>query len=355
MYNCYRGKKVLITGHTGFKGSWLTLWLLRAGAEVVGYALNPVTSNDLFPLLNIKRSIRDYRADVRDLEKLSSVISEEKPDFIFHLAAQALVLDGFKQPHYTFETNTQGTANILECHRKSDSSQVLILITTDKVYRNREWLWGYREIDELGGDDPYSASKAAAELIIRAYQKSFFPEAGKLIASVRAGNVLGGGDWAENRIVPDCIRALENDREIVIRNPSATRPWQHVLEPLSGYLKLGKELLNGKTEFSKPWNFGPMYSNVVTVETLVKTVVNEYGGGSYKVCSNRNSPKEKHFLSLDISQARNELNWTPLMNLGATVKLTVDWYKQYQISNVQKLCENQISEYEGICTSLKES
>jgi len=239
MFSSFKDKKVLVTGHTGFKGSWLSIWLLQLGAKVVGYALDPVSEKGNFAKSGLADKMIDYRHDIRDFNQLHEIVEKEKPDIIFHLAAQPLVLTSFNEPLYTIQTNTLGTANVLEAFRQSNSARVLISITTDKVYRNNEWDWGYRENDRLGGKDPYSGSKAAAEMLIRAYEQSFFNTGDKYIAAVRAGNVIGGGDWSENRIVPDCIKALENDEQITIRNPNATRPWQHVLEPLGGYLYLG--------------------------------------------------------------------------------------------------------------------
>lgn len=349
MFEIYQNKKVLITGHTGFKGSWLTLWLLRLGADVTGYALDPKNVKDNYLLIGLEGKIKDYRNDIRDYSKLFDVIKTEQPEIIFHLAAQPLVLESYEKPHYTFETNTQGTTNILEAFRQSETAKVLILITTDKVYENNEWVWGYRENDRLGGNDPYSASKAAAELLIHSYHKSFIEKDDhKFIASVRAGNVIGGGDWAENRIVPDCIKAIEKNEPIIIRNPKATRPWQHVLEPIGGYLKLGEKLLFGEKNLEGAWNFGPSIENNKTVLELVKKMISVYGSGKFETVNISNAPKESNFLFLDISKAAINLKWKPILNLEETIKFTTEWYKNYNTVNVFEFCNNQISEYERL-------
>jgi len=349
LFEVYKNKKVLVTGHTGFKGSWLSLWLLKLGAQVTGYALDPKTEKDMYVLSDLESKISDNRADIRNYDKIKKVIDDEKPEIIFHLAAQPLVLESYENPHYTIETNTQGTVNVLEAFRQSATAKILILITTDKVYENNEWIWGYRENERLGGKDPYSASKAAAEILISSYQKSFFDKnSSKLIASVRAGNVIGGGDWAENRIVPDCIKAIENVEKIIIRNSSATRPWQHVLEPLGGYLLLGEKLLEEKSKFQGAWNFGPFSENNKNVECLVKEVVKHFGKGEYKINQNPNAPIESNFLSLDITKAVQKLKWKPIFNFEDTIKYTVSWYKSYMEGNIYQFSINQIAEYEKL-------
>jgi len=348
LFEIYQNKKVFITGHTGFKGSWLSLWLLKIGAEIIGYALDPQNEKDNYVLAELEHKIKDFRNDIRDYTKLANVINTEQPEIIFHLAAQPLVLDSYKDPHYTIETNTQGTANIIEAFRNSETVKALIVITTDKVYQNNEREWGYQETDRLGGKDPYSASKAAAELLISSYQKSFFNNNNKLLVSVRAGNVIGGGDWSENRIVPDCIKALERSERIIIRNPHATRPWQHVLEPLGGYLLLGEKLLQNRSEFVGAWNFGPYLSNVINVKELVKKVIIAYGMGEYIIQNNMNSQAEANFLSLDITKAINKLSWKPLLNIDETIDFTIEWYKNYNSTNVFNFCHNQITKYEEL-------
>lgn len=348
MFDIYKNKQVLVTGHTGFKGSWLTLWLLKIGAKVVGYALDPKTAKDNFVLCDLENKIKDYREDIRDYQTLTKVFNKEEPEIIFHLAAQPLVLDSYENPLYTIETNTQGTANVLEAFRHSKKSKILIIITTDKVYENLEWEWGYRESDQLGGSDPYSASKAAAEVLISSYQRSFFNVGGKKIVSVRAGNVIGGGDWSENRLIPDCVKAIEKNEKIIIRNPNSTRPWQHVLEPLGGYLLLGQKLLEESLLESGAWNFGPVFSNIITVEELVSEIINCFGYGEYEIRSNKNAPKESNFLSLDISKANRKLNWQPLLTFNETLKFTLQWYKNYKTNDIYKLCFDQIEEFENL-------
>ncbi len=344
MFNIYKNKKFFITGHTGFKGSWLTIWLVKIGAEVIGYGLDPRTKRDNYELSGIKKYIKEYRADIRDKEKLIKVVKDEKPDIIFHFAAQPLVLESYKDPLYTIETNTLGTTYILEAFKFSNTAKALIVVTTDKVYLNKEWTWGYRENDQLGGKDIYSASKAAAELIIDAYRKSFLEKENKLVASVRAGNVIGGGDWSENRIVPDCIKAIEKGSTIKVRNPEAVRPWQHVLEPLSGYLLLGEYLLKGKDSFADAWNFGPLVDNFLSVEQLVKLIIKEYGKGNYKIIGN-GTYQEAKYLSLDISKAIRKLKWKPVLKFHETIKLTIEWYKKYKYENVFNICLSQINEF----------
>lgn len=348
MFEIYKNKKVLVTGHTGFKGSWLSIWLLQLGAKVIGYALDPINPNDNFIKSGLGYKITDYRNDIRDFNKFNEVVNKENPEIIFHLAAQPLVLKSYDEPLYTIQTNTLGTANVLEAFRQSKSAKVLILITTDKVYRNNEWHWGYRENDQLGGHDPYSGSKAAAEMLIQSYEQSFFSSGGKYIATVRAGNVIGGGDWSENRIVPDCIKAIENEVPIAIRNPNAIRPWQHVLEPLGGYLYLAEQLLMDKKQYKGVWNFGPFYSNIVNVEQLVQAIIKNYGKGDYYIQSEGKIYKESSLLSLDISKAINILKWKPVLEFDETIEFTVYWYKRYKDENVFELCCKQIEQYERL-------
>lgn len=346
----YKGKKVLITGHTGFKGSWLSIWLHTLGADIVGVALDPLTDRDNFNLAKVGDLVKDIRLDIRDKEKLIQTIQDEAPDFVFHLAAQALILESYQNPLETFETNTLGTANVLEAIRLTESIKTAVFITTDKVYENKEWIWPYREDETIGGYDPYSASKGASELIISSYRNSFFnpkqyEKHGKSIASVRAGNVIGGGDWAENRIIPDCIRALEGGESIEVRSPKSVRPWQHVLEPLGGYLLLGVKMMQEPTKHSEAWNFGPESENIVNVGKLVNQLIEEYGKGEWKDASNPDTPHEAKLLALDINKAKQKLNWNPVLNFNDTIKFTVDWYKEYQSINVYNLCLNQIKEY----------
>ncbi len=350
MLSLYRNKRVLITGHTGFKGSWLAVWLLQLGADVIGLALEPKTEKDNFVLTKLSSKIKDYRIDIRNKHDLFGVFNKEKPNIVFHLAAQPLVLESYDDPLTTFETNTQGTANVLEAIRQTDSVEIGIFITTDKVYENKEWIWPYREDEPLGGYDPYSASKGAAELIISSYRNSFFnpdnyQKHTKAIASVRAGNVIGGGDWSDNRLVPDCIKSLGNNETIIIRNPKAVRPWQHVLEPLGGYLLLGAKMLENPVRYSQAWNFGPEPENIVTVETMVNKLIKEYGSGKWIDKSGNNAPHEANLLALDINKAKYELGWRPVLNLDETINYTVDWYKRYKSESVMELCVEQIEAY----------
>lgn len=346
----YKGKKVLVTGHTGFKGSWLSIWLNHIGANVIGLALESKNINNNYNLANVSNFVDEYFVDIRDKEKLNEVFLIEQPEIVFHLAAQALVLDSYNSPLETFETNTMGVANILEAVRHTKSVKTAVIITTDKVYDNKEWIWPYREDERIGGYDPYSASKGAAELIISSYRNSFFnpnkfAEHGKSIASVRAGNVIGGGDWAENRIIPDCIRALQEGKSIEVRSPLSVRPWQHVIEPLGGYLLLGANMIENPKEFASAWNFGPESGNIVNVGHLVDLLVKNYGKGEWLDKSNSESVHEAKLLSLDINKAKYNLNWQPLLDINQTIEYTVDWYKRYKSEDVLSICVEQIKKY----------
>jgi len=334
--NIYKSKTVVITGDTGFKGSWLAIWLKELGANVIGYALEPITTNDNYVVCGLENKISHIYGDVRDYKYLKSVFDKYKPDFVFHLAAQSLVLESYHDPMETYSTNVMGTATVLEAIRHTKSIKATIIVTSDKCYDNKEWVYGYRETDRLGGIDPYSASKAACEITINSYLESFFREEGTAnIASVRAGNVIGGGDWAENRIVPDCIRYLQKREPIVVRNCFAIRPWQHVLEPLSGYLKLGSLLYKNGKEFSGPWNFGPSTKSMVTVKQLVEEVIRQWGEGEVSIKKNNKQKSEAHLLHLDISKAVNKLKWSPRLDFIETVQYTLDEYRISQLSKDQ--------------------
>lgn len=349
----YRGKTVLVTGHTGFKGSWLSIWLNELGAKVIGYSLNPYTEKDNFVLSNLSEKIIDIRGDIRDREKLHEVFTKYEPEIVFHLAAQPLVRLSYDIPVETYETNVMGTINIMEEIRKCSKTKVGVLITTDKCYENKEQIWGYRENEPFGGYDPYSSSKGACEIAIQSWRNSFmnpkdYEKYGKSIASVRAGNVIGGGDWAKDRIVPDCIRALENNKEIEIRSPKSIRPWEHVLEPLSGYLLLGQKLLEEPTKYCEGWNFGPTLDAIVNVWEVASNIVKFYGKGSLKDVSNPNDLHEAKLLLLDITKSRFELGWKPTLIIEQSIELTVDWYKRYMNEDVYKLCVEQIEKFSNI-------
>ena len=347
----YKGKTVLVTGHTGFKGSWLSVWLHEMGARVIGYSLDPLSENDNFVLSGIGDKIVDLRGDVRDKDRLSEVMSTYRPDIVFHLAAQALVRLSYKIPIETYEVNLMGTINVLEAIRTTESVKVGVFITTDKCYENKEQIWGYRESEPMGGYDPYSSSKAACEIAIASWRRSFFhPEEtekhGKSILSVRAGNVIGGGDWGLDRIIPDCIKSLEGNKPIEIRSPNSIRPWQHVLEPLSGYLLLAKKAFEEPSTYCEAWNFGPKDDSIATVWDVAGLVVNAYGKGTLKDVSNKQNVHEATLLRLDISKARFILGWQPRLTLEENIELTVDWYKRYKSTNVYELCLEQIRYFE---------
>lgn len=349
----YKGKRVLLTGHTGFKGSWLAIWLHEMGAEVVGVALDPYTERDNFVLSGIGRKIKaDIRADIRDGRKMKEIFAQYAPEIVFHLAAQPLVRLSYEIPVETYQTNVMGSIHLLEAIRSCPSAKVGVMITTDKCYENKEQVWGYRENEPMGGYDPYSSSKGAAEIAISSWRRSFFnPEDharhGKSIASVRAGNVIGGGDWAKDRIIPDCIRALEAGETIDIRSPKAVRPWQHVLEPLGGYLFLAMKMWEDPVRYGEAWNFGPRTESIVPVWDVAGMVVGAYGKGSLRDVSDPAALHEARLLMLDISKAKFCLGWEPKMDIRACVAMTVDWYKHYKTENVYDLCVRQIKEYEG--------
>ena len=350
--NFYKGKRVLVTGHTGFKGSWLSIWLHELGAEVIGIGLDPFTERDNYVLSGIGNKIKaDIRADIRDGERMKEIFSEYQPEIVFHLAAQPLVRLSYDKPVETYETNVMGTINIMEAIRSTDSVKVAVMITTDKCYENKEQIWGYRENEPMGGYDPYSSSKGAAEIAISSWRRSFFNPAdyGKKhhvsIASVRAGNVIGGGDWALDRIIPDCIKALEAGRDIDIRSPKAIRPWQHVLEPLSGYMLLAQKMWDEPVKYCEGWNFGPLPESISKVWEVASKVVDNYGSGKLNDVSDPNALHEAKLLMLDISKAKFLLGWEPRMNISQCVELTVDWYKRYRSEDVYVLCLKQINKY----------
>ncbi|MCK6615669.1 MAG: CDP-glucose 4,6-dehydratase [Ignavibacteriaceae bacterium] len=325
-FGVYNGKKVLITGDTGFKGSWLAIWLKELGADVYGYSLPPLRLEDNYVVTGLEQHIHHQDGDVRDFNSLLSFLQENQPDIAFHLAAQPLVLDSYYDPKYTFETNLMGTVNFFEAVRRTDSVKAAINVTSDKCYCNNEWVWGYRENDPMGGKDPYSASKGCSELITSSYISSFFSDDESChVASARAGNVIGGGDWADNRIVPDFFRALQTGEKLLLRYPQATRPWQHVLEPLSGYLLLGAKLLTEGKKYSGGWNFGPNSAANKSVEDIVQKMIELTGEGTYQA-ENGKKLHEASLLQLDISKARTFLQWSPVLGFNETVDFTVKGY-----------------------------
>lgn len=353
--NTYKGKRVLVTGHTGFKGSWLSIWLHELGAEVIGVGLNPYSGKDNYVLSGIGQKIEvDIRADIRDGEKIKEIFAKYQPEIVFHLAAQPLVRLSYEIPVETYETNVIGSINIMEAARVTDSVKAVVMITTDKCYENKEQIWGYRESEAMGGYDPYSSSKGAAEIAINSWRRSFFNPAdyGKkhhiAIASARAGNVVGGGDWAKDRIVPDCIRALESNKPIEIRSPKAIRPWQHVLEPLSGYLLLAHKMLQEPTKYCEGWNFGPRMESVTPVWDVATMLTKYYGQGEMRDVSDPAAPHEAKLLMLDISKARFRLGWEPRTDISQCLSLVADWYKRYQSENVYNLCIEEINKFVNI-------
>ena len=334
----YKGKKVFLTGHTGFKGAWMLKTLSLLGAEVKGYALDPITKEDLYNLIERDSICTSVIADLRDKKRLEDEIVSFQPDFVFHLAAQPLVRLSYEIPAETFEVNVIGTANVLDAVRILEKKCDVVLITTDKVYHNNEWIYPYRENDRLGGYDPYSASKACAELVIDSYRNSFFninnyKKHNKAIAVARAGNVIGGGDWSKDRLIPDIAKAFAVGKPVVIRNPQSVRPWQHVLEPVIGYLLLGAHLAVKPIEFSQAYNFGPHISDALSVEEMLKLAIQSWGKGEYIVEQIEGQPHEAGLLKLDISKAISELKWQPKMNAQQAVSMTMDWYSKFANNN----------------------
>ena len=328
----YKDKKVLITGHTGFKGSWLGLWLCRMGAKLVGYALDAPTNPSHYELLEL--DCLSIIGDIRDGDKLEKVIEQEQPEIIFHLAAQSLVRQSYQEPVVTFSTNIMGTVNLLNACRKFSCVRAIVVVTSDKCYENREFERGYSEEDAMGGHDPYSASKGCTEIVTSSYRRSFFPliEYGKehttLLASARAGNVIGGGDWAKDRLIPDIVRAASKNETVFIRSPSAIRPWQHVLESLSGYLILGGKLLDGNAEFARGWNFGPSEGDELTVAMMVEQLQQHWGRIVYQR-SGEHNPHEANLLKLDSSKAHLNLGWSPVWGIDKTLEMTAKWYRHF--------------------------
>lgn len=343
----FEGTKVFVTGDTGFKGSWLCLWLNKLGATVAGFSLPPERQKDHFNVIGLDKIIQHTDGDIRDLGHLQATMHNFEPEIVFHLAAQPIVRRSYIDPKTTFDTNVGGSVNLLECVRHTASVKSLVYVTSDKCYQNREWVWGYRENDRLGGNDPYSASKAAAEMVFNAYLSSYFEKRkGFGGASVRAGNVIGGGDWSEDRIIPDCVSALEKGFEILIRSPDSVRPWQHVLEPLSGYLLLGVKLLSEPSKYSGAWNFGPGDRSARTVRELVEAVIKFWGDGSYRIDSESKKPHENTLLQLNCDKANAILGWRSRLQFESAVAKTVEWYKKVgEGAEPAELTSKQIAEY----------
>jgi len=341
--DAYRNKTVLITGHTGFKGSWFSLWLERLGARPVGYSLEPPTEPNHYELL--KPDMVSITGDIRDRERLREVFKVHKPDMVFHLAAQSLVRYSYQNPVETFETNVMGTVNVLEACRSVDSVKAVVNVTSDKCYENREWVYGYREIDPMGGYDPYSASKGCSELLTASYRRSFLSPGGYdakhdvLVASARAGNVIGGGDWSPDRLIPDMVKAARRNEAVSIRSPRAVRPWQHVLEPLAGYLMLGRKLLEGREEFADAWNFGPDGESHVAVEKVVRSAKQNWDRIDYEVQADEKM-HEAGLLKLDCSKAREVLGWRPLWNFNKAIEATIGWYREFYESGTVRSRED---------------
>ena len=350
--NFWKGKRVLVTGHTGFKGGWLALWLQNIGANVIGYSLQPPTNPSLFEIANVAEGMKSLAGDVRDLEHLKSCIIENKPEIIIHMAAQSLVRLSYDNPVETYATNVMGTVHVLESVRYTDDVKVVIVVTSDKCYENKEWVWGYRENEPMGGYDPYSNSKGCAELVTAAYRSSYFnvehyERHGVALATVRAGNVIGGGDWAKDRLIPDIMNAFMEKRPVMIRNPNAVRPWQYVLDPLNGYLTLAEKLWEDGPKFAEEWNFGANEQDTRSVSSIVDFLARIWGSGAHWEYDLSNHPHEANYLRLDCSKARARLNWSPKLSLKTALEWIVEWYQGYlNNEDMRQLTENQINRYQ---------
>lgn len=351
--NPWQGRRVFLTGHTGFKGSWLSLWLASRGARVRGYALEPETSPDLFSAASVAAVVEDVRGDVRDYPQLEAALTEFAPEVVFHLAAQPLVRRSYADPLGTYSTNVMGTAHVMEAVRKTSSVRAVVSVTTDKCYQNQEWIWPYRETDALGGHDPYSSSKACAEIVSAAYRSSYFPpdrlrEHHVAVATARAGNVIGGGDWSEDRLIPDLIRGFQASDPVLIRRPMAIRPWQHVLEPLHGYMMLAERLLAGQAKFATAFNFGPSDEDTWPVERIATKLAAMWGEGASWVRGDSGpNVHEAHYLRLDTSKARVDLGWKPRLNIETALEWTLNWYRSWQQgADMLQATRAQIDRYE---------
>ncbi|KAF0835976.1 CDP-glucose 4,6-dehydratase [Methylovorus glucosotrophus] len=350
----WRGRKVFLTGHTGFKGGWMSLWMQSLGANLKGFSLEPPTSPSLFEIASISDGMTSDIGDVRDLARLTHSLQTFQPEIVFHMAAQPLVRYSYKNPVETYATNLMGTVHLLEAVRHTPSVKAVVIITTDKCYENREWAWGYRENEPMGGFDPYSNSKGCAELATAAYRSSFFnPENfshhGVAIATVRAGNVIGGGDWAGDRLIPDILMAIEKGSPVTIRNPNAIRPWQHVLEPISGYMQLAERMISDGPTYSEAWNFGPNDNDARPVSWIVDRMVNIWGNGASWQIDNSEQPHEATYLKLDISKAKTKLQWQPRINLDQALEWIIDWHKAYLDGrSMQDVTKQQIMQYQHL-------
>ena len=352
LFDAYFGKKVFLTGHTGFKGAWLLGILNQLGAIVKGYANPPETPNDLYNLIEGNKLCDSVIADLRDYNRLEKEMESFQPDYVFHLAAQALVRESYKNPRETYEVNVIGTLNLLEALKKVDQKCNVVMITTDKVYFNHEWSFAYRENDQLGGQDPYSSSKACSEFVIQSYQHAFFPvnkfnNHQKAISVARAGNIIGGGDWSNDRLIPDLIRAVYTDTPIKVRSPKAVRPWQYVLDPLNGYLKLGQALNNDPISFSTPFNFGPKIHDCISVESVINQCISYCKKATVEIVDKDRDFKESHFLTLDTAKVERELKWTPKLTLSQGLQKTIDWYAAFQgnPTQIKKFTIEQINKF----------
>ena len=349
----WQGKRVLITGHTGFKGGWLSLWLQSMGAEVVGYALSPPTNPSLFEVAKVGQGMTSIIGDIRDLTNLKQVFNAHQPEIVIHMAAQPLVRYSYIEPVEIYSTNVMGTVNLLEAVRQTKSVKVVVNVTSDKCYENREWVWGYRENEAMGGYDPYSNSKGCAELVTAAYRSSYFhpvkyAEHGVAIATGRAGNVIGGGDWAEDRLIPDMMRAISQGKPVGIRNPNSIRPWQHVLEPLSGYLMLAQKLYETGPAFAEAWNFGPNEDDAKPVGWILDSLTNTWGEGASWKLDGGDHPHEAHYLKLDCSKAKSRLGWYPRWSLARAIDQICIWHKAHQAgAEMQAICLHQIKQYDA--------
>jgi len=350
----WQGKRVLLTGHTGFKGSWLSLWLQSMGTQLLGYASSPPTTPSMFEIAQVGHGMNSVIGDIRDLAQLQAVFFEHKPEIVFHMAAQPLVRYSYLNPVDTYSTNVMGTVHLLEAVRNTPSVKAVVIVTTDKCYENREWAWAYRECDSLGGFDPYSNSKGCAEMVSSAYRLSFFnpsnyAEHGVATATVRAGNVIGGGDWAEDRLIPDMLVAFAQGHSVEIRSPSAIRPWQHVMEPLRGYLMLAEQLYMHGPSFGEAWNFGPYEQDAKSVGWIVEQLAALWGTSAQWKFAERVHPHEAHYLKLDISKARSRLNWHPALSLQETLELIIYWSKKLEAgANMRQLTLEQLNTYQAL-------